>query len=288
MEPTWLDAGAVSNEASKPWPDVRARNNVHVRGHGPKVMIFAHGFGCDQNMWRLVAPAFETEYRIVLFDYVGAGKSDRAAYSSERYGSLVGYASDVLEICAALDIDDVVFVGHSVSCMIGVLAANADPRLIGRLIMIGPSPCFLNDSDGYVGGFERGDIQGLLDMMDHNYMGWASHLAPIVMQNPDSPEHTRELEESFCSTDPTTAREFAEVTFLSDNRADILELRAPALIIQCSDDALAPVGVGHFLEDHIPHATLEVLEASGHCPHISHPEETIALMRRYLRSMRAE
>ena len=247
-------------------------------------MIFAHGFGCDQNMWQFVVPAFEADYRIVLFDYVGAGRSDARAYSSERYGSLAGYASDVLEICEALDVEDVIFVGHSVSAMIGVLAAIAQPSRFSHLILIGPSPRYLNDIGGYVGGFERADIDGLLDMMDHNYMDWASYMAPIIMKNPDRPEDTRMLEDSLCSTDPVIAREFAAVTFLSDNRADLSRVRTPVLIVQCSDDTLAPVSVGRYLEEHLPKATLEVLAASGHSPHISHPDETIALMLGYLRT----
>jgi sigma-B regulation protein RsbQ len=246
-------------------------------------MLFAHGFGCDQNMWRFITPAFEDDYRIVLFDYVGSGRSDLTAYDAERYGSLDGYAQDVLDIIEALDLRDVVFVGHSVSAMIGVLASIRAPERFESLVMVGPSPRYLNDPPGYVGGFERQDIDGLLEMMEKNYIGWASFLAPVVVKNADRPELSRELEESFCSTDPVIARRFAEVTFYSDNRADLPLVRVPSLIMQCSDDALAPVEVGRYLESHLPGSTFRQLRATGHCPHISHPEETVEVMKDYLR-----
>ena len=244
-------------------------------------MLFAHGFGCDQNMWRFVAPAFGDDYKIVLFDYVGSGKSDLRAYHPERYGSLEGYARDVLEICEALDLSDIIFVGHSVSSMIGVLAALEQPQRFSRLIMIGPSPCYLNDTE-YVGGFDRADIAGLLDTMERNYIGWAHFLAPVVMKNGERAELTRELEQSFCSTDPEIARRFAEATFLADNRADLPRLAVPSLILQCSDDAIAPLPVGDYLHRHLRGSTLRVMNATGHCPHMSHPDETIQLMREYL------
>src|ERR1043166_8285362 len=225
---------------------VQRRNNVVVRGRGTEPMLFAHGFGCDQTMWRFVTPAFERDYRIVLFDYVGSGKSDLSAYDSEHYATLNGYAQDVLDICEALDLQDVVFVGHSVSSMIGVLAANRAPERFSRLVMVGPSPRYINDV-GYIGGFERADIEGLLDLMERNYLGWASYLAPVVMKNDARPELTQELRESFCSTDPKIARRFAEATFFSDNRADLAKVRIPSLIMQCSEDAIAPVEVGSYL-----------------------------------------
>jgi sigma-B regulation protein RsbQ len=261
--------------------NIPARNNVRVLGRGTQPMLFAHGFGCDQNMWRFLTPAFEDRYRVVLFDYVGAGQADRQAYSAERYGTLDGYAQDVLDICHALALEDVIFVGHSVSSMIGLLASIREPERFSRLILIGPSPRYLNAPD-YVGGFERADLEGLLALMEKNYLGWASYLAPVVMQNPDRPELTHELEQSFCSTDPTTARNFAEVTFFSDNRADLAHGQVPALIIQCTDDALAPLAVGTYLQDHLPHSTLSILPATGHCPHMSHPAETIRMMQDYL------
>jgi sigma-B regulation protein RsbQ len=262
--------------------DVLIRNNVHVSGRGTRPMLFAHGFGCDQQMWRFVAPAFEDDYRVVLFDYVGSGASDLSAYDATRYGALDGYAQDVLDICEALDLRDVVFVGHSVSAMVGVLATNQAPERFGQLIMVGPSPRYLNDAPDYVGGFEASDIEGLLETMDRNYIGWAQHMAPAIMQHPDRPELGAELTESFCSTDPVIARRFAEATFLADNRADLSAVRVPSLILQCSDDIIAPLEVGEYLHRELPGSTLRVMRATGHCPHMSAPDETIALMREYL------
>jgi sigma-B regulation protein RsbQ len=261
--------------------DVLKRNNVKVSGGGVQPMLFAHGFGCDQNMWRHVVPAFEQDYRIVLFDYVGAGKSDLAAYDRERYSSLDGYAQDIVEICAALDLRDVILVGHSVSSMIAVLAAQQAGDRIASIIMVGPSPRYINDSD-YVGGFERADIEGLLEMMDKNYIGWANFLAPAIMKNPDNPGLAHELTESFCSTDPVIARRFAEATFFADNRADLASVRVPSLILQCSEDIIAPPEVGDYMHQNVPGSTLRVMKATGHCPHMSHPEETIELMREFL------
>lgn len=261
--------------------DVLARNNVKVFGDGTQPMLFAHGFGCDQNMWRFITPAFERDYRIVLFDYVGSGKSDASAFDPRRYSTLNGYAQDVLDICAALDLRDVIFVGHSVSSMIGVLAAKREPERFSRLMMVSPSPRYINDAD-YVGGFERADIEGLLDLMDKNFLGWASFLAPLVMKNDDRPELGAELQESFCSTDPTIARRFAETTFFSDNRADLPDVTVPSLILQCAEDAIAPVEVGHYLSRQLPASTLRLMKATGHCPHMSHPAETIAVMKEYL------
>jgi sigma-B regulation protein RsbQ len=261
--------------------DVLTRNNVKVTGKGSQPMLFAHGFGCDQNMWRFVTPAFENDYKVVLFDYVGSGKSDLDEYDERRYATLDGYAQDVLEICATLDLRDVIFVGHSVSSMVGVLAANREPERFARLIMVGPSPRYINDTD-YVGGFERPDIEGLLDLMDKNYIGWANFLAPVIMKNADRPELGHELQESFCSTDPKIARRFAEATFFADNRADLPQLRVPSLIMQCNEDAIAPIEVGNYLYRTMPESTLRLLKATGHCPHISHPEETIEAMKSYL------
>jgi sigma-B regulation protein RsbQ len=262
---------------------ILARNNVKVFGKGSRPMLFAHGFGCDQNMWRFVAPAFEEEYQIILFDYVGSGKSDWSAYDRERYATLDGYARDVLEICATLDLRDVIFVGHSVSSIIGILAANAEPDLFSNLILIGPSPRYINDGE-YVGGFERADIEGLLDMMERNYLGWASFLTPVIMKNGDRPELTKELEASFCSTDPEIARQFAEATFFSDNREDLAKVRVPSLVMQCSDDAIAPASVGEYTSRRLRDSRLQILEAVGHCPHMSHPDETIRVMKSYLQA----
>ncbi len=261
--------------------DILSRNNVKVSGHGVQPMLFAHGFGCDQTMWRFITPAFEQHYRIVVFDYVGSGNSDLSAWDLARYSSLDGYAQDVLEICEALDLRDVIFVGHSVSSMVGVLAANRAPERFSHLIMVGPSPRYINDA-GYVGGFERVDIEGLLDLMDKNYIGWANFLAPVVMKNDERPELTKELHDSFCSTDPKITRRFAETTFFADNRGDLPHVRVPSLILQCSEDAIAPVDVGNYLHRTLPRSTLRMMKATGHCPHISHPEETIEAIQTYL------
>ena len=255
---------------------------MKVSGRGTQPMLFAHGFGCDQNMWRFVAPAFEEEYRVVLFDYVGSGKSDLRAYDPARYSHLQGYAQDVLDVCRALRLRDVIFVGHSVSGVVGLLASIKEPRLFSRVVMVGPSPCYINDPPDYRGGFERADIVGLLDLMERNYIGWANFLAPAVMKNPERPGLARELEESFCSTDPRIARRFAEATFLSDHRGDLARVRVPSLIMQCSEDAIAPAEVGEYLARHLPHSTLRLLEATGHCPHMSHPEETVRVIKEYL------
>ena len=251
-------------------------------------MVFAHGFGCDQNMWRFVAPAFADDYKVVLFDYTGCGKSDPAAFDESRYSSLDGYAQDVLDIVEALDLKDIVFVGHSVSGVIGMLASIRRPELFESLILIGPSPHYLNDPPDYAGGFDRADIEGLLDMMDKNYVGWASFLAPVIMKNPDRSDLAQELEVSFCSTDPVTARRFAETTFFSDNRDDLRRVETPSLIMQCSEDAIAPLEVGEYLRRMLPDSTLRIMRATGHCPHMSHPEETIQVMREYLASRRAD
>ncbi len=260
---------------------VAVRNNVNVFGKGTQTMLFAHGFGCDQHMWRYVTPAFEADYKIVLFDYVGAGKSDIAAYSPERYATLQGYAKDVLEVCEELQLRDVIFVGHSVSAMVGMLAAIEEPKYFSKLVMVGPSPCYINDGD-YVGGFERKDIEGLLDMMEKNYIGWANFLGPGIVGNADRPFLGEELTQSFCSTDPVIARRFAEATFFSDNRADLKYNKTVALVLQCSEDMIAPLETGHYLATHLPHSQLQVMEATGHCPHMSHPDEVIKVMKAFL------
>jgi sigma-B regulation protein RsbQ len=267
--------------------DVLTRNNVRVFGAGSQPMVFAHGFGCDQNMWRFVTPAFESDYRIVLFDYVGSGRSDLAAYDAERYATLDGYARDIVEICQALDLKDVILVGHSVSSVIALLAAKLDAARFERLIMIGPSPRYINDPPDYVGGFERQEIEGLLDMMDRNYIGWANFLGPAIMKNPERPELGEELAASFCSTDPVIARRFAEATFFADNRADLADVTVPALILQCSEDMIAPQAVGEYMQRNLANSTLMQMEATGHCPHMSHPEETIRLMQEYLQTAHA-
>jgi sigma-B regulation protein RsbQ len=244
-------------------------------------MLFAHGFGCDQQMWRLVAPAFEEDHRIVLFDHVGAGGSDKSAYDRQRYGSLDGYAEDVLEICEELGLTRVIFVGHSVSAVIGVLAAIREPDRFEKLILVGPSPRYLDDG-GYSGGFSRADIDELLESLESNYLGWSSAMAPIIMGNADRPELGEELTNSFCRTDPEIAGHFARVTFLSDNRADLAKVNTPSLILQCSDDAIAPQAVGEYVHEQIPRSSLVVMNATGHCPNLSAPAETIAAIRAFL------
>jgi sigma-B regulation protein RsbQ len=263
---------------------ILARNNVKVYGQGTKTLMLAHGFGCDQNMWRFVTPAFKNDYRLVLFDYVGSGKSDLRSYNVERYSTLHGYAQDVLDICEALELTDLTFVGHSVSGIIGLLASIERPDIFQRLIMVSPSPRYINDPPDYIGGFERSDIEELLEMMEKNYLGWASIMAPSVMLNAEQPELTEELEGSFCSTDPTIARRFAQATFFSDNRSDLTKVTVPSLIMQCREDIIAPPTVGAYLHQHLPLSQLEVLDATGHCPHMSHPQETIRVIEKYLSS----
>lgn len=237
-------------------------------------------------MWRFITSEFEDDYRLILFDYVGSGRSDLSAYDAERYSTLDGYAQDVLDIVHAMDLTDVIFVGHSVSSIIGVLAANQEPDRFERLVMIGPSPRYINDTP-YIGGFERRDIDGLFEMMDHNFIGWANFLAPSIMRNPDRPELGQELTDSFCSTDPVIARRFAEATFLADNREDLARVTVPSLILQCTEDMIAPREVGSYLNSVMPGSTLRFMEATGHCPHMSHPEETIALIKEYLQAAAA-
>jgi sigma-B regulation protein RsbQ len=261
---------------------VEDRNNVVLSGPvSGKPMVFAHGFGCDQNMWRYVAPRFVDRYRVVLFDHVGSGGSDLSAYDRAKYSSLEGYAADVLEICRELGLRDVVFVGHSVSAMIGVLAAVEEPSRFARLVLVGPSPRYLDD-EGYVGGFSREDIDGLLESLESNYLGWSAQMAPVIMGNPDRPELAAELTNSFCRTDPAIAKQFARVTFLSDNRADLARTAVRTLVLQCREDVIAPVEVGRFVERTLPEAELVVLDASGHCPNLSAPEQTIAAIEVFL------
>jgi sigma-B regulation protein RsbQ len=262
--------------------DVLTRNHVRVSGSpGGRPLLFAHGFGCDQNMWRFVAPAFEADHRVILFDYVGAGGSDLSAYDPDRYATLDGYAQDVVEIAEALDLTDAVFVGHSVSSMIGVLAAARAPGRLGKLVLVGPSPRYVDD-EGYRGGFTREDIEELLDSMEANFLGWSSAMAPAIMANADRPELGEELTESFCRTDPDIAARFARATFLGDNRADLPGVAVPTLVIQCSDDVIAPDAVGEYVHRQIPGSEFVKLEATGHCPNLSAPQETAAAIRAFL------
>jgi sigma-B regulation protein RsbQ len=267
--------------------NVSEKFRVQVRGSGAQPMMFAHGFGCDQSMWRLVSPAFETGHRVILFDLAGSGRAHPSAYDRVRHATLNGYAQDVLEIVDALDLYDVIFVGHSVSAMIGALASIERPDRFARLVMVGPSPSYINDGD-YVGGFTRQDIEGLIDALDSNYLGWASAIAPVIMGTPERPELTQELENSFCRTQPYIARAFAKVTFLSDNRSDLPRVTTRSLIIQTSEDVIAPVTVGEYLHRHMPASELVVLETRGHCAHLSAPEQTIAAMRSFLNGPNGE
>ena len=263
--------------------DVIERHNVTVTGRSDgQTMLFAHGFGCDQNMWRYVVPRFEADFRVILFDHVGAGRSDLSAYDATRYASLNGYADDVLAICNELALSDVIFVGHSVSSMIGALAALAEPERFAKLVFVGPSPRYIDDGQ-YVGGFKEQDILELFDSLDSNYLGWSSAMAPVIMGNPERPELGQELTASFCRTDPAIARQFARVTFLSDNRADLERVTTPTLILQCQDDAIAPVAVGEYVREHIPNSSITILNATGHCPNLSAPDETADAIAAFVR-----
>jgi sigma-B regulation protein RsbQ len=265
--------------------DILQRNNVNVAGTGGQPIIFAHGWGCDQNMWRFVAPAFQTEHRTVLYDHVGAGHSDLSAFDRRKYATLQGYADDLLEVCAAAGSGPAIFVGHSVSAIIGVLAAIKEPRRFSDLVLIGPSPMYLDDGD-YRGGFTRGQVDELLEFLDQNYLGWASTMGPVIMGNPDRPELGEELTNSFCRTDPDIAKHFARVTFLSDNRADLPKVRVPALVMQTQKDLIANEAVGQYVHQHMRDSAYVLMRATGHCPNLSAPEETIQLMKAYLNRRR--
>ena len=266
--------------------DIIRRNNVNaVQGDGP-VLMYAHGFGCNQKMWSRVTPAFASTHRQVLFDFVGSGQSDLAAFDAVKYSSLAGYAQDVIEVCDALALKNVIYVGHSVGCSIGILASIARPDLFSKMVLVGPSPCFVNDPPAYTGGFEAADLEGLLDLMDQNYIGWANYLAPVVASvgsESGDAKVTAELSDSFCSTDPTVARVFARATFFSDNRADLAKVQCPALILQHRTDALAPLQVGEFVHRNLRGSTLQILDVQGHCAHMSNPELVSDAMREFLK-----
>ncbi|MFI1524353.1 alpha/beta fold hydrolase [Kitasatospora cineracea] len=266
--------------------DVLRRNNVTLLGSGDgPVVVLAHGFGCDQKMWRLVVPALAKRYRVALFDYVGSGGSDLAAWDEQRYSSLHGYAQDVVEVCRELDLRGAVFVGHSVSAMVGVLAAEAAPERIGALVMVAPSPCYVDD-EGYRGGFSAEDIEDLLATLESNYLGWSAAMAPVIMGNPDRPELGRELTNSFCATDPDIARVFARTTFLSDSREDLKRVAVPTLVLECAQDVIAPREVGAYVHDAIPGSRLVTLDSTGHCPQLSAPEATAQAVLSFLDGLR--
>jgi sigma-B regulation protein RsbQ len=262
--------------------NILSRNNVSIKGEGEQTMILAPGFGCDQTVWNAVSALFERDYRVILFDYVGMGKSDITAFDPDKYSDLSGYAQDVLDVCSALNLKDAIFVGHSVGGIIGLLASLQHPEYFSGLIMIGPSPCYLNEPPEYYGGFEKEDLTGLIDMMDKNYIGWATMFASTITNNPERPDVAGELEHRFCSTDPVIARKFAEACFFADNREDLQNVTVPSLIMQCADDVIAPAAVGEYMNRHIPGSTITYMNATGHCPHMSHPEETYQLIREYL------
>ena len=257
------------------------RNNVKILGQGTETLLFGHGFGCDQNTWRSILPAFEKDYRLIVFDYVGAGSSDLSAYTDERYSSLVGYAQDIIEICSELQLQDITFIGHSVSSMIGLLAVKQAPQFFRNIIFIGPSPRYLND-DGYKGGIDASDLNDLLDVMDSNYLGWSRMVAPLIMANEEDPQLAQSLTASFCATDPEIAKKFARVTFLSDNRKDLSLLNIPSLTIQCEEDFLTSKVVADYIQQHIPDNRLVMLPSKGHCPHLSDPQGVINAIKSFI------
>jgi sigma-B regulation protein RsbQ len=257
------------------------RNNIRISGSGEKVIVFAHGFGCDQNMWRFVAPAFEPDFKVVLFDHVGAGRSDLSAYNPEKYASLSGYAEDVVEIGHELGWQGAIFVGHSVSAMIGVTASLRAPEMFESLVLVGPSPRYIDDGD-YVGGFSREGIEDLLDSLADNHMGWSAAMAPAIMGNPERPDLGEELTNSFCRTDPDIAQQFARVTFMSDSRADLPKVASRSLILQCSEDIIASEDVGRYTHRHLPNSEIVFMKATGHCPNLSAPAEVVSAIRAFV------
>lgn len=266
--------------------EVLGRNNVTVLGRDDApVLVFVHGFGCDQGMYNRILPFFVDSYRVVLFDHVGSGGSNLSSYDPVVYSSLDRYSADLLEVCAALELFNVTLVAHSVGAMMALAAAVERPELFDRLILLAPSPSYLDDTEtGYVGGLSADDVHDLLGSLDDNHMAWASAMAPVVMGNERSPELADELEQSFCRVDPRVMRSFARVTFLSDVRGLLPQVTVPSLIVQCSNDALAPLTVGDYLSAHLAHSELVVLAATGHVPQASAPRETAEVIIRYLAS----
>lgn len=264
-----------------PISNISFRNNVKVIGQGASTLMFGHGFGCDQNTWRAIVPAFQDDYKIVLFDYVGAGNSDLTAYAKDRYSSLDGYAQDIIDICEELQLTNIIFIGHSVSCMIALLALKINPSIFEKIVFIGPSPRYIND-EGYEGGIEQQDLEELLEVMDNNYLGWSKMIAPAIMGNAERPELAIGLANSFCTTDPNIAREFARVTFLSDNRKDLQYLTIPSLTIQCDDDFLTSYTIAEYISENTTNNTVVMLSSSGHCPHLSDPEGVIKAIKTFI------
>jgi sigma-B regulation protein RsbQ len=263
--------------------EIAQRNNVKIFGKGSHPIVFAHGYGCDQKMWRFITPAFENDYQIILFDHVGSGNSDQNAYDFEKYNTLKGYANDLNEMCDELQLEKVIFVGHSVSSMIGILAAAERPELFDKLVLIGPSPCYINDYD-YFGGFTKQDIDELIDTLESNYLGWSSFITPVIIGNPEMPEYSEELREGFCNMDPEIAKHFAKVTFLGDNRVDLSRVSTSSLIIQCHPDIIAPVQVGEFVHKELTESEYVLLNTSGHCPHLTAPDQVISSIKSYLKT----
>jgi len=269
--------------AEKNTIDIHRRNNLKIMGVNGPVLLYAHGFGCNQTMWNRITPEFRETHQQILFDYVGSGKSDLTAFDPQRYSSLEGYVQDILDICDSLDLHSgITFIGHSVSCSAGILASIARPELFDRLILVGPNPCFINDPPNYVGGFEKDDLEGLLELMDQNYIGWANYLAPVVSAQGESNVITAELSDSFCSTDPVTTKVFARTTFFSDSRNDLSKVTQPCLIIQHQTDTLAPLAVGEFMHSKLSQSTLKILPVDGHCAHMSAPELVVDAIRNFI------
>lgn len=260
---------------------IQLRNNVQISGKGETILIFAHGYGCDQNMWRKVVPHFEENYRILLFDHVGSGQSDETAYDFEKYSSLQGYADDLLDICDAFCDGNTVFVGHSVSAMIGVLASAKKTEIFRSMVLIGPSPCYINQ-DGYHGGFTAKDIDELVSTLENNYLGWSHYITPVIAGAEDDGAVAKELENSFCRMNPAIAKHFAKVTFMGDNRADLHHADVPSLVIQCNPDVISPVEVGKYVAEKLPDGYYKELKVPGHCPHLTAPEATAEAMHSFL------
>jgi len=262
---------------------VLRRNNVRVLGNSSgRPVLFLHGFGCSQEMWRKVTPRFADEHQVIVLDQVGAGDSDLTAWQPGRYESLHGYADDLLEVIESLDLHDLVIVGHSVGSMIAVLAATRDSARLGALILVGPSPRYV-DIDDYVGGFDQAGMDSLLDNLDGDQVGWASAMAPVIMGNADRPELSAELVRSFCRYDPVIARHFARVMFLADNRHDLSRVALPTLVVQCTDDAISAVVVGEYVHAAIRGSEFALMSATGHCPNLSEPDELADTIQQFLR-----